>query len=57
MGKSIGFGFFCFGDDYYYQGTKEKMNKIIEMGFESYVLTENRDEFIYDFKSDRKSVV
>jgi len=43
--NNIGFGFFCFGEEYYYKGTAEKINKILENGFHCYVLTENPEYF------------
>ena len=43
--NNIGFGFFCFGENYYFNGTVEKINKIINMGHECYVLTDNPDFF------------
>lgn len=41
----IGFGIFCFGEDYYYKGAYEKVNKILESGYDCYVLTENPEYF------------
>lgn len=38
--SKIGFGIFCFGQNYYYRGTFEKIDKILEKGFDCYVLTE-----------------
>lgn len=47
--NNIGFGILCFGADYYYNGAVDKMNHIIDSGFDCYILTDNRDKFIYDF--------
>jgi hypothetical protein len=41
----IGFGIFCFGDEYYYNGAYEKALKILESDYECYILTENIDYF------------
>lgn len=43
--NNIGFGIFCFGEDYYYKGAREKIIKILDSGYECYVLTENPDYF------------
>lgn len=43
--NNIGFGIFCFGEEYYYNGTVEKINKILENGFHCYILTENPEFF------------
>ena len=43
--NNIGFGIFCFGRDYYYKGAYEKINKILDAGYDCYVLTENPDYF------------
>lgn len=43
--NNIGFGIFCFGEEYYYKGTVEKINRILEAGFHCYILTENPEYF------------
>jgi len=43
--NDIGFGIFCFGKEYYYKGTVEKINKILNDGYHCYVLTENPQFF------------
>lgn len=43
--NNIGFGIFCFGEQYYYKGTVEKINRILEAGFHCYILTENPEFF------------
>jgi hypothetical protein len=46
MRKSdIGFGIFCFGEDYYYKGAYEKIQHIMDEGFPCSVLTENPKYF------------
>lgn len=59
--NNIGFGIFCFGEEYYYKGTVEKINRILENGFRCYVLTENPEyfekkytpSFVHTIKYDR----
>ena len=41
----IGFGLFCFGEEYYYKGTIEKINSIVSKGFHCYILTDNIEFF------------
>lgn len=43
--NNIGFGIFCFGEEYYYKGTVEKINKILNHGYHCYILTENTQYF------------
>lgn len=41
----IGFGIFCFGEDYYYKGAYDKLIHILNAGYDCYVLTETPDYF------------
>lgn len=50
--NDIGFGIFCFGDDHYYKGAKEKMDKIISNGFRCYILTENPNYFYGEYNNE-----
>jgi len=43
--NNIGFGIFCFGEDFYYKGAIEKIEKITSSGYNCYVLTEDPDYF------------
>jgi hypothetical protein len=43
--NNIGFGIFCFGEEYYYKGTIEKINNILNEGYHCYILTENTEYF------------
>lgn len=43
--NNIGFGIFCFGEEYYYKGTVEKINNILNAGYHCYVLTEDTEYF------------
>jgi hypothetical protein len=47
--NNIGFGIFCFGEEYYYKGTYEKIKHILNEGYRCYVLTENPDYFKLKF--------
>ena len=44
--NNIGFGIFCFGEEFYYKGALEKADKILTAGFDCYILTENPQYFI-----------
>lgn len=44
--NNIGFGIFCFGEDYYYRGTKEKIKQLLNAELSVYVLTDKPEEFI-----------
>jgi len=41
----IGFGIFCFGDEYYYKGAYDKAQHIMDAGYECYILTETPNYF------------
>ena len=41
----IGFGFLCFGEDYYYKGTADKVQVLLNLGFNCYILTEDVEYF------------
>ena len=43
--NNIGFGIFCFGDEFYYSGTLNKLNNLFAHGFDCYVLTDNPQFF------------
>ena len=43
--KKIGIGIFCFGDDYYFKGTLEKIQHILNYGFSCFILTDEPDYF------------
>jgi len=44
--NKIGFGIFCFGDDYYYNGAFKKIISILNCNYSCYVLTEQPDRFV-----------
>jgi hypothetical protein len=43
--NNIGFGLFCFGEEYYYKGTYDKINHILNEGYHCYVLTDTPENF------------
>ena len=43
--NNIGFGIFCFGEDYYFRGTKEKIKQLLDVELSVYVLTDKPEEF------------
>lgn len=42
---SIGFGILCFGEDFYFEGATEKIQNIIDRGYDCYILTDNISYF------------
>ena len=44
--NNIGFGIFCFGEEYYFKGTKEKIKQLLDFELSVYVLTDKPEEFI-----------
>ncbi len=43
--NNIGFGILCFGDDYYFKGTKEKIKELISLDYSVYIITDKPNEF------------
>lgn len=43
--NDIAFGIFCFGEEYYYQGTLDKIKVLQTNGFDCYVLTDEPNRF------------
>lgn len=43
--NNIGYGIFCFGEEYYYKGTIDKVNKLLANDIHCYVLTDNPEYF------------
>lgn len=43
--NNIGFGIFCFGEDYYFKGTYDKINHILNNGYHCYILTDTPENF------------
>lgn len=46
---SIGFGILCFGEDFYFEGATEKIQNIIDRGYDCYILTDNVTYFSDNF--------
>ena len=44
--NNIGVGIFCFGKDYYFRGTKEKVRELLKIGISVYILTDKPEQFI-----------
>jgi hypothetical protein len=55
--NNIGFGIFCFGDDFYYKGTRDKINYILDEGYTCYVLTENTNEFTHKWSPHQINLI
>lgn len=53
----IGFGIFCFGDEYYFKGAVEKINKILNDGYHCYVLTDNVEFFDKKYTSSYTHII
>ena len=49
--NNIGFGIFCFGEEYYYKGTIDKINSILDKGYHCYILTEDTEYFTKKYTS------
>jgi len=49
--NNIGFGIFCFGQEYYYKGTIDKINSILDKGYHCYILTEDTEYFTKKYNS------
>lgn len=43
--NNIAFGIFCFGEDYYFDGCRYKIKRLLEDGYSCYVLTDNVEYF------------
>ena len=43
--NNIGFGNLCFGDDYYFKGTKEKVKELNSLDYSVYIITDKPNEF------------
>ena len=43
--NNIGFGIFCFGEDYYFRGTKEKIKQLLDVDLSVCLLTDKPEEF------------
>jgi hypothetical protein len=55
--NNIGFGIFCFGDEFYYNGTINKLNNLFTHGFYCYVLTDNPQFFTEKYCNNQLHVI
>jgi len=55
--NKIGFGILCFGDEKYFESTVHKINKLLNFGFKSYILTDNPDFFNKKFISPSLKII
>ena len=59
--NNIGVGIFCFGEDYYFKGTKEKIIELTNRNIPVYILTDETEKFndyfvnIVEYSRDFKS--
>lgn len=55
--NNIGFGIFCFGEDYYYKGTYDKIRHILDEGYHCYILTDTPEKFTTKYSSSFLHVI
>jgi len=55
--NNIGFGIFCFGEEYYFKGTLDKINHILNEGYHCYILTDNPEYFTTRYSSSFLHVI
>jgi len=55
--NNIGFGIFCFGDEFYYNGAINKLNNLFEHGFHCYILTDNPKFFTEKYCNNQLHVI
>lgn len=55
--NNIGFGIFCFGEEYYFKGTIEKINRILDSGYKCYVLTDQPDIFEHSYNPNFLTII
>jgi hypothetical protein len=49
--NNIGFGIFCFGEEYYFKGTLDKAKHILDEGYHCYILTDTPEYFTTKYSS------
>jgi len=49
--NKIGFGIFCFGDEFYFNGTLDKIKDILDNGYHCHILTDNIEYFNTKYSS------
>lgn len=55
--NNIGFGIFCFGEEYYFRGTFDKIRNILNEGYHCYILTDNPERFTTKYSSSFLHVI
>jgi hypothetical protein len=55
--NNIGFGIFCFGEEYYFKGTIEKVKNILNEGYHCYVLTDTPEYFTTKYSSSQLHII
>lgn len=55
--NNIGFGIFCFGEEYYFKGAIEKIKHILSEGYHCYVLTDTPEYFTTKYSSSQLHVI
>jgi hypothetical protein len=55
--NNIGFGIFCFGEEYYFKGTIEKVKNILSEGYHCYVLTDTPEYFTTKYSSSQLHII
>ena len=55
--NNIGFGIFCFGEEYYFKGTVEKIKHILNEGYHCYILTDTPEYFTTRYSSSFVHVI
>jgi hypothetical protein len=55
--NNIGFGIFCFGEEYYFKGTIDKIKHILNEGYHCYILTDTPEYFTTRYSSSFVHVI
>ena len=55
--NNIGFGIFCFGEEYYFKGAIEKIKNILDKGYHCYILTDTPEYFNTKYSSSLLHVI
>jgi hypothetical protein len=55
--NNIGFGIFCFGEEYYFKGAIEKVKHILNEGYHCYILTDTPEYFTTRHSSSQLHVI
>mgnify|MGYP000129374598 FL=1 len=55
--NNIGFGIFCFGEEYYFNGTFDKIRNILNEGYHCYILTDTPEKFTTKYSSSLLHII